>query len=901
MRSLVCLLLQLLVFIPLSGHARSAAPLHRGETEKSFAHGEGAAEGALSAYGRLPLYFMKNTGQAQGAAMYMERGAGHAVFFRRDGLVLALARAGVRAPYAGAPYPGARSAGPRSQGTPASRGVPAAAQKRPAPLIPAKAAPALPGPAEAVPAQKSSIEAIRFTFVGADKDAALIAEDPLAGQVNYFTGSDSKTWKTHVPTYGALVYKDLYRDIDIRFYGRGRDLEHDIIVHPGGDPGAVRVGIDGIEGLELTEAGDLVLELKKGRIVQKKPLIYQVIEGRKRAVSGRYRIYAAKDGAPSYGFEVASYDRGSDLVIDPVLVYSTYLGGISIDAGLGIAVDGAGAAYISGYTISADFPLQNPIQGFGGFAYTDAFVTKLNPAGDALVYSTYIGGSLSDYGSDIAVDASGAAYISGSTSSTDYPLVSPIQPLHGGVVDVTITKLSPAGDALVYSSFIGGSDEDWALGVDIDSAGAAYLTGYALSLDYPLLNAVQPAFGGGLLDAFITKINPSGTAIVYSTYLGGASGEHGNDISVDASGAAYVTGQTWSADFPLVSPLQAALSGPNDAYAAKIAPGGTAIVYSTFLGGAGDDAGNAIVADAAGAAYVAGDTGSADFPAAGAAQPAYRGAVDAFVTKIAPTGAAIEYSTFLGGAGLDRAYGLAVDSSGSAYVTGQTFSPDFPLVDPVQSVFGGSDDGFAAELGPKGSLFVYSTFLGGADSDNGFAVAVDAAGAAYVTGFSYSADYPLKGPFQGFNGGAADAFVSKIGASALPPVTLLIRADTASVSPGGALVYTVSATNTTGAVQCFQYWENVTLPGGGVHPPAGELRGPVTSCLDAGASLTRTLSHVVPLSAPPGSYVLNAYTSDAYPSVRQSSSLNFSIGPPLLSPGSAGDAAGRPSEKGDRR
>jgi hypothetical protein len=859
MRLFLCLLLQLVVFLPISALAAQSARTRPMQVENDVTPRPGGTkEDLVASYGRLPLYFIENRGQAPAAVRYLERGAGHAIFFTESAVVLALSNG--------------RGPGPLERGG-----------KTP------------PRPSTT----RTATETLGFSFIGARKDVSIIAADPLAGRVNYFRGSDKKAWQTDMPTYGSLVYRGIYSNIDIRFYGTNRDLEHDIIVHPGGDPGEVKFGIEGISGLELTRSGDLAMELGKGRVIQKKPYIYQIINGKKVRINGRHRILAKSGGALAYGFEVASYDRTADLVIDPVLVYSTYIGGASVDAGLGIAVDSTGAAYISGLTTSADFPLQNPIQGFGGFAYTDAFVAKMNPAGDALVYSTYLGGSFSDYGSDIAVDASGAVYISGSTSSTDYPLVSPIQAVHGGVVDVTVTKLNPAGDAIVYSTFLGGSDEDWALGMAIDSAGAAYLTGYALSVDFPVLNAVQPAHGGGLLDAFVAKISPSGTAIVYSTYLGGASGEHGNDIAVDATGAAYVTGQTWSADFPVVAPIQAALSGANDTYITKIDPAGASITYSTLLGGSGDDAGNAIAVDAAGAAYVAGDTGSADFPVLNAAQAAYGGAVDAFVTKIAPTGSAIEYSTFLGGGGLDRAYGLAIDTVGNAYVTGQTFSTDFPLVDPVQSVFGGNDDGFVTELGPGGALFVYSTFLGGTDSDNGFAITVDSSGQAHVTGFSYSSDFPLLGPFQGFNRGTADSFVTKISAASLPTVTLLIRAGATTITPGGKLVYTVTATNTTTTPQCFQYWENVTLPGGKTHPPTGELRGPLTSCLDAGSSLSRDLSHVIPRQAAPGTYVLNAYIGTTYPGVMQSSSLNFSIGAPVLpAMGGQGD---RPEDKVDRR
>jgi hypothetical protein len=444
---------------------------------------------------------------------------------------------------------------------------------------------------------------------------------------------------------------------------------------------------------------------------------------------------------------------------------------------LGIAVDGAGNAYVTGQTPSTDFPTTNPLQmsnGGGGF-FGDAFVTKINAAGTGRLYSTYLGGSSDDIGGRIAVDGAGNAYVTGSTNSTNFPTTNPLQASNGGGKDTFVTKINAAGLALVYSTYLGGSGDDAGAGIAVDGAGNAYVTGYTNSTNFPTANPLQASNGGGINgDAFVTKINAAGSALVYSTYLGGSGNDSCASIAVDGSGNAYVTGTTSSPNFPTTNPLQASYGGGlQDAFVTKINATGSAVVYSTYLGGGGQDSGTSIAVDSVGNAYVTGLTLSLNFPTANPLQASIASGLtpDAFVTKINAAGSALVYSTFLGGSGFDAGYAIAVDGSGNAYVAGYTesinlhpFTP-FPIINPIQASFGGGNsDAFVTKINAAGSAFVYSTYLGGSGNDGGYAIAVDGSGNAHVTGYTNSTNFPTANPIQASNPGGFDAFVLSISA-----------------------------------------------------------------------------------------------------------------------------------------
>ncbi len=441
----------------------------------------------------------------------------------------------------------------------------------------------------------------------------------------------------------------------------------------------------------------------------------------------------------------------------------------------------------------------NPLQASITGNY-DVFVSKINPSGTALVYSTYLGGSSADLGYGIAVDSMGNAYITGSTCSTDFPTKNPLQPNYGGgndpyCADAFVTKINAAGSALVYSTYLGGSGSDEGSGIAVDSAGHAYVTGGTQSTDFPTMNPLQPGLLG-YRDAFVAKINAAGSALLYSTYLGGSSGDGGEAIAVDSAGHAYVVGYTDSTGFPTKNPLQPAYGGNVDAFVAKINAGGSALLYSTYLGGSDGDQGSGIAVDGAGNAYVTGTAGR-DFPTVNPLQPAYGGAADAFVAKINTVGSALVYSTYLGGSGAEQGIGIAVDSAGSAHVTGWTYSADFPLAGTLQKYYRGRGDAFVARFNPTGSAFVYSTYLGGYRTDVGIGIAVDSAGNAYVTGGTSSTNFPTMNPLQPSNQGGVDAFVAKIYIAAVTTTTLSSSPNPSAY--GQAVTFTAALTSSLGA------------------------------------------------------------------------------------------------------
>ncbi len=503
-----------------------------------------------------------------------------------------------------------------------------------------------------------------------------------------------------------------------------------------------------------------------------------------------FRIGAYDAHAPLIVDPVLRVPAGGGGMVGPRgLRYSTYLGGNDVDMGRGIAVDLVGNAYVTGYTRSANFPLAHAQQGMSGGDY-DAFVTKLDRGG-RLVYSTYLGGSGLDLGLGIAVDGAGDAYVTGDTTSTNLPTLHAFQAAYGGgSLDAFVAKLDTQG-ALMYSTYVGGKAQDYGLGIAVDGLDDAYVTGHTSSVDFPTRDrdALQPAFGGGhgpgaiggvtAGDAFVLKLNPSGDGLIYSTYLGGRDDEQGNGIAVDAAGGAYVAGATASANFPLRHAARHLYGGgPSDAFVVKLTPAGDALEYSTYLSGHGADFGNSIAVDSTGNAYVAGYTASVDFPTSDALQASYAGGSsaatsgDAFVTKLNAAGNGFLYSTYLGGNSLDVAYSIAIDNVGNAYVTGFTDSPRFPTRHAVQARYAGSraqpGDAFVSILNPIGSSLVFGTYLGGRDQDYGSGIAANGAGSAYITGFTDSPNFPLAHALQSHDGAGhssanGDAFVTKIG------------------------------------------------------------------------------------------------------------------------------------------
>jgi hypothetical protein len=609
----------------------------------------------------------------------------------------------------------------------------------------------------------ASASVLHATLLGGNAAAKLTGLERLLTRTNYFIGSDPRKWKTNVPNYAKVKYSGVYPGVDLVFYGNQDLLEYDFTVSPGADPNVIALGFEGITDMRVDEKGDLLLRTNAGEIRQSRPIVYQQIEGARRIIPASYLIKDKKQIA----FQIANYDRSKPLVIDPTLAFSTYLGGSNMDRGDGIAVDSAGNAYITGGTLSTDFPVtpgafQTTKVGIGE---SDAFVTKMNSTGTALIYSTYFGGANRDTGNDIDVDAAGNAYVTGLTDSGDLPTTPGAfrTTIPGGDEFASFAmKLNAAGTALVYSTYLGPGIGD---AVVVDSAGNAYITGQAAG-NYPTTPGAFQTVAGGSSDGFVTKLNPTGTGLIYSTFLGGSGFDVATDVAIDSGGNAYVTGRAELGFLVTSGAFQTSLGGTIDGFATKLNSTGTALVYSTFLGGSNTDTGNGIAVNAAGNAYVIGVTDSLNFPTTpGAFQTANAGGLDAFVTKLSAAGDALAYSTYLGGAANDFGFDIGLDTAGNATVTGPTDSSNFPTTpDAIQSANAGFSDVFITRLNATGTGLVFSTYLGGSGVESGFAIAVDPAGSIYVTGVTGSANFPTTpGAFQTvFKGGSSDAFVAKI-------------------------------------------------------------------------------------------------------------------------------------------
>lgn len=742
------------------------------------------------AYGRLPLSFEANQGQAAAQVYFLTREPGYTLFLTGNEAVLALRT----------------SAADRKQLTPVrdSRRTGSAADHG------------------QLPSQES---ALRVKLVNSSSSAKAHGNQPLAERSNYFLGSDPAKWRTDVATYARVQYDDVYPGIDLVYYGnRSGRLEHDFIVKPGADASNIELALDGAEELSVDENGDLHVAMGKQLVTMQRPVIYQEREQGREIVAGDYRLRAGN----RVSFAIGAYDHSRSLVIDPVLIYSTFLGGgngVAIQGADAIAVDASGEAYVTGHTETTDFPTTA-----GSFQPTcggcsAVFVTKLNANGTALAYSTYIGGSLYDEGYSIAVDSAGNAYIAGKAESTNFPTTAgAFQTKYPGAFSSGfVTKLNSTGSKLVYSTFLGGSggglcylangsQDDLARGIAVDASGNAYVTGCTDSTNFPTTTGAYDRTCHGCSghgDAFVTKLNSTGTALVYSTYLGGSGLDVGYGIAVDASGNAYVAGSATSADFPVTSGAYQTThaGGGQVGFITKVNPTGTGLVYSTFLGGSVVDLIYGLTLDSSTNAYVTGYASSPDFPTTtGAYQRTCKDCAtgySSFVAKLASTGKTLSYSTLLGGSGSDIGISIAVNGSGDAFVTGQTESTDFPTVTGALqtvchdcSTTTGSSAAFVTEMNPTGTGLVYSTFFGGSKSDQGMGIALDPNGNAYVAGITGSSDFPVTaGAFDVSCKGCAsfgtDAFIAKFAFG--PPTT-------ATVSPT-TLTFASQAVGTTSAAQ----------------------------------------------------------------------------------------------------
>ncbi len=596
---------------------------------------------------------------------------------------------------------------------------------------------------------------VRMRVLGMSTDVQLKGEETLGSKTSYFLGSDPSKWQTDLKNHRKVRYEEIYPGIDLLFYGDQERLEYDFVVSPGNSPDQIRLDFKGVDSVQLGSDGRLLLSTPDGTLEQSVPHVYQMVEGKRQEIPGRYRL----DEEGIVSFEVASYDANCDLVIDPVLLYSTYLGGTKDEVPGAVASDGEGNLYVIGSTGSLDFPLVNPFQdefAGGGTPLGDVYVTKLDPSGRTILYSTYIGGAGTDIGKGLAVDSLGQVVATGTTFSGNFPSTAGAFQRQCSGMCPFVFKLSPDGSQLVYSTFIGRGDGG---AVAVDSSSQAVVTGRVTS-DFPTKNAFQ-AESNGRADAFVSKLTADGSDLVFSTFLGGSDDENligRRDIATDSSDNIYVVGRTRSDDFPLRNAVQDTYQGVQDAFVAKFGPQGS-LVYSTYLGGTDDDRGQGIAADAAGNAYVVGVTESIDFPTVNAFQPAFGGGTaigDAFVARIAPQGNDLVFSTYLGGHLGDTANDVALDSLGRVVVVGNG-SSNFPVLDPILN-FDGIDN-YVTKLEGDGSALVYSTPIGAGDQD----IAVTTFGTnVYVAGNTGSGNLPVLNALQPRSKGFTDTFLTHL-------------------------------------------------------------------------------------------------------------------------------------------
>jgi hypothetical protein len=688
---------------------------------------------------RHPIAFEANVGQADSRAKFISRNPSYNLFLTSSGAVLSFQKRG------------GKETGPGTGITPSAL------------------------PTLEFPEETYSVT-VGIKLLGSGLKPEISGEGKLPTISNYFIGNDASQWRKRIPNYARVRYRAVFPGVDVVFGSAHGILEYDFTVAPGAAPEAIRLGFQGFDSVRLDSRGNLVLRLGSDQIVQRRPFLFQQNFEGQQVVQGRYTIR----GRYEVGFEVGRFDRSRPLYIDPVLSYATYLGGSAYDSSTAIAVEASGNSYITGWTNSTNFPVttgvfQTNCGGSSGCSSrnSDIFVSKLSSDGSTVVYTTFIGGSNVDVAKGIVVDGLGNAYVVGHTASTDYPTTSgTVQKTFGGAMDAVVTELNANGTALGFSTYLGGSGIDEPTAIARDGLGNIYVTGLTYSTDFPTSSPLQAANGGNQdADAFVTEINAAGSALVYSTYLGGNGYDRANGIAVDVQNNAYVTGITRSANFPMSNPVQSTCASCptfGDAFLTEIQSGGVGLGYSTYLGGNQEDEGLAVTVDSLGSAYLAGFSCSTNYPVtAGAYHTAVNGFCDAVVTKLRPAGSGLAYSTYFGGGALDFGQGIT-QMAGNAYITGQTYSTDLPLANSVQSTCGssGCNNGtaFIAELKADGSAPVFSTYLGGSGTDQGYGIGVDSVGNAYITGDTVSTNLPTssKSVQSSFGGGRGDAWAAKI-------------------------------------------------------------------------------------------------------------------------------------------
>jgi hypothetical protein len=607
-------------------------------------------------------------------------------------------------------------------------------------------------------AEADAAPPLRIELLGQSTPSQVEGQQPLVSVTNYYRGDLPADWYSGIPHYGRVRFDSVYPGIDLVWRSQGVDLEYEFLAAAGADPGQIRVGIGGASGVRIDAQGNLVLETPAGSIRHRRPMAWQEIDGRRREVQAAFSL----EGTIA-GFRLGSYDRRRPLRIDPVVSYSSYVGGAGFDAAYAITTDGAGGVYMTGTTASVGFPAQ----GSSVNSNNDAFVMKFNESGD-LLYNTLLASNGNTSGQAIAADSSGNVYIAGTTEADNLPVTAGAwRTVFGGIADAFAAKLNPSG-ILVYATYIGGPGQETGTGISIDRAGSAYVGGYTSGSFPTTPGAAQTLYGGGFSDAFVVKLNASGSAALYSTLLGGTGNDEADAITVDASGNACIAGYTDSSNLPVYDAPQPSSGGEGDALIACLNANGTAWTMVSYLGGSNVDQAFALAIDAGGNLYVVGTSFSPDFPVtSGVFQSANAGGYDAFLAKLSAGGSTLIYATYLGGSGSDAATTVAVGSTGDVWVGGFTNSTNFPLSGAWQSVPGGSFDGFISHLSPDAAVLLTSSYLGGSGDDRVLGIALDPTGPVFVAGSTLSLNFPVTpGAMQGGAPAGMNAFLTQVNPSA---------------------------------------------------------------------------------------------------------------------------------------
>lgn len=617
--------------------------------------------------------------------------------------------------------------------------------------------------------------ALKMKLEGVKTDAKFTGEGEMQGRTNYLRGTDPSAWQSDVPSYSSVTQSGVYNGVDLVWHGLSDGAtRYDFVVQPNADPNQIKLTFNGADKLQLDRDGNLLIETEAGMMVQNKPFTYQDTENERKTVASNFVI-----SGKSVSFNLGEYDRSKPLTIDPIvnlsnLAYSTFVGGTTNEQVYDVAVDADGYTYITGFTGTSGFPVTPGAYDPTGNGFIDVFVTKIAKDGSGLVFSTFLGGTDNDQGRSIALDIKNNVFVLGTTKSTNFPITAnTYDTTANGDEDVFVTKLKADGTGLLYSTYLGstGIEDGGAIAIDVN--GAAYITGMTNSTGFPVTPGAFDTSWNGYYDAFVAKLSPKGNTLEFSTFLGGTSAEYTRGLALDKDNNVYVTGYT-QLEPPITFPTTPGAydishNGDFDVYVTKLNPTGTSLVYSTFIGESGGDYASNIAVNSKGQAYVTGSTKNPNYPTtAGSYDVSFNGGDrDVFVTKLEADGSKLVFSTFLGGSDSENGYSIALDVENNVYVSSYTRSPNYPVtINPYDLSYNGSFDSAMSVLNPKGIGLLYSTYIGGDGNDTTPYLALDPTGNVYLSGIAShnTIDYPTTpGAFDQTHNGFYDVFVTKFG------------------------------------------------------------------------------------------------------------------------------------------